>query len=134
MTEQSRVLDRFCRQLVGGLQDVVAKYVTLTVDSDGTLSIQPHRKVAAVELFVGTIVTWRGDGEIDRESMLHAARSVLSTVQDVVVEETGKPWPQAEGEGPNAMPLPHGEIVDDELRLWYGNAHRPATPLIRIRI
>lgn len=55
-----------------------------------------------------------------------AAWNVLNTLQDVIVEDTGEPWPDASGD---PLPLAETAVETGVLHLWYGGRDEPALAL-----
>jgi hypothetical protein len=60
----------------------------------------------------------------DGDDYSHAARSVLSTVQDLVSEELREPWPHKR-KRPREMALPGTVVRNGVLVLWYGDEDAP---------
>ncbi len=55
-------------------------------------------------------------GESDDENAIGIGVQALDGLQDFISEATGDPWP-----GISRQPIPHGEIRDSFLYLWYGD-------------
>ena len=55
-------------------------------------------------------------GDTDAENLIGIARQALDELQDYISEATHDPWP-----GTIAQPLPHAEIRNSMLHLWYGD-------------
>ena len=51
-----------------------------------------------------------------------AARAVLGHVQDVISQETGKPWPGSGSE----LPVPGAVVESGTLIAWFGDREAPA--------
>ena len=51
---------------------------------------------------------------------------MLSTLQDVIAEDTAEPWPDASGD---PLPMPETAVESGVLHLWYGDRDEPAVAL-----
>lgn len=74
------------------------------------------------------------DGNLE-DSLVHASHNILNHVQDEIIRDLEEGWPRAvtgvSGEIDSGKDLPDYEaaVVSGELRLWYGDARRPALRL-----
>jgi hypothetical protein len=68
------------------------------------------------------------------DEALDGAIASLGLIQQEVAEETGEPWPATTGPDYRGFPEPDGEIVRDDLRLWFGRRHEPALRLSPISL
>ena len=64
-------------------------------------------------------------GEPDREAVL--AFNVLSTIQDVIVRTSTRPWPPASD--PTYLPYPAAAIRQGLLVAWFGSEAQPTVAL-----
>ncbi len=69
--------------------------------------------------------------EVSRERFVEiAASNVLSTVQDVITEDSAQPWPATEA----GLPMPETEIEHGVLHMWFGVRTQPEFELEPISI
>ena len=66
------------------------------------------------------------DGRSIIERVETAARAILNSTQDVVMESTKEQWPL----GPTGVAYPHARVVGEQLHMWFGDE---ATPVLRMR-
>ena len=64
-------------------------------------------------------------GEHDREAVL--AFNVLSTIQDVIVRTSTRPWPPASD--PTDLPYPAATVREGLLVAWFGSEAQPTVAL-----
>jgi hypothetical protein len=104
-------------ELVVRLRDVVPEGFTVSASTSGSgveMSLsyveeiveQPHGS------FAGHVET--------------AAWNVLSSLQDLIAEETTEPWPDTNG---SSLPVPETAVESGVLRLWYGDRDAPVLAL-----
>jgi excisionase family DNA binding protein len=74
------------------------------------------------------------DGESLEERVCRAARHALDAPQDWIADETTEPWPARAGVLPGGFPAPNAEIVDEQVRLYYGDSGAPILELAPIRL
>jgi hypothetical protein len=60
-------------------------------------------------------------GESDAENIVGIGVQSLSELQDYISEAAHIPWP-----GVTSQPVPHGQIFNSYLQLWYGDLDNPA--------
>ncbi len=74
------------------------------------------------------------------DNLVHASLNFLTHAQDEIIRDLKEGWPRSvdakPGERDSARDLPEGEaaVVSGTLRLWYGDARRPALELPPIRL
>jgi hypothetical protein len=61
-----------------------------------------------------------------------SAKTVLGGVQAFVLHQLHRPWPEAEGIGPDDLPKPRAAVTQDFLRLWYEGDGQPVLELAPI--
>ncbi|MCC5947528.1 MAG: hypothetical protein JJT89_03640 [Nitriliruptoraceae bacterium] len=119
------------QRLADALVDAVAPALPdgfqarLDVENGGIAFERPG--VPHIRVGVGVQPLVEQPGEVDRR-LASACWSVLSAAQDLVAEGTGEPWP---GRG-TELPLPGVEVLEHEVRLWYGPRASPALVLAPI--
>ncbi len=76
-----------------------------------------------------TTGVWLAADMLLEEEVVDGAIASLNLVQQEVAEETTEPWPAASGRGYLGFPEPGGELVEDDLHLWFGPEEAPALRL-----
>lgn len=114
--------------LVSALEPVLPRgfEVSLEAEAGGIAIFKPGVPHAWVLVGVQPLIEQPGD---ERQLVEAACYSVLSTAQDFVAEFTGMPWPAGEKE----PPLPDVEVLDADVRLWYGRRQSPTLVVGPIR-
>lgn len=77
----------------------------------------------------GSSSYWLTSDTLSEEEALVGGTQSLHQIQQEIAEETAEPWPVHSGPGYRCFPEPDGEIVDDSLRLWFGNWTEPGLAL-----
>lgn len=92
---------------------------------------------ADVRMVLETVVNQAGTFE---ENLLVASESILSGVQDQIIRDLKEGWPRSVDGTPGGrdsgkdLPAEEAAVVRGTLRLWYGDARRPALELPPIRL
>jgi excisionase family DNA binding protein len=95
---------------------------------DGIVNVIDGDGLEAAGLDLTLILGDADDAAADR--VLGAAVNALDHLQTEIAEETAEPWPDHAGRGyRGGLPEPGGEIVGDELRLWFASADGRAVTL-----
>jgi hypothetical protein len=112
-------------ELVDRLRDVVPEGFTVFASTSGSgVEISPTEPP-----FSGTIsyveeIVEQPHGTFER-NVQTAAYNALSSLQDLVVDETAAPWPGAK----NELPVPETAVEGGLLHLWYGDRDEPVLAL-----
>ena len=73
------------------------------------------------------------DELVFEDELLDQARDTLDRLQTEIAHNTTEPWPARAGRGyRGGLPVPHAELVEDRLHLWFGPRDHPIlkfTPL-----
>lgn len=104
-------------ELAARMQAIVPAFVSVRADGDQVLVFVRGSLPSAVYLFDDP-----NRPLADLASTL--ACNVLSSVQDAISIETTEPWPLMASCGASQrreMALPHAEVRDGELHMWYGD-------------
>jgi hypothetical protein len=125
-------IDNVSRRIVEQLRHILPADVRVDADVSGVVRIRSANSQAVVEVFLASVTADAAYEQDYEQALLRAGRSLLSTVQDFVVEELGQPWPPAGRGTPGEMALPDATILDNALCLWYGDQNTPAVSMIRI--
>lgn len=106
--------------LVAALEPALPSGFQARVEAEagGIAFLRSDVPAAWVVVGVQTLLEQPGD---ERELLSLVCWSVLSTAQDFVAESTGEPWP---GSGKN-LPSPGVQVLDAQVRLWYGQRESP---------
>jgi hypothetical protein len=84
----------------------------------------------------GTGGDWLTADVLLDDEAVNGAVGCLNRVQQEVAEETTEPWPATSGPGYGGFSEPDGEVIDEDLRLWFWIAQcagAPAQPDIAAR-
>lgn len=90
-----------------------------------------------VRMVLGAVVNQAGTFE---ENLLVASEAILSGVQDRIIRDLKEGWPRSvdgrpgERDSGEDLPMWEAAVVSGTLRLWYGDARRPALELPPIRL
>jgi hypothetical protein len=106
------------------LAAIVPAEFTVNVQDEAVYVLSDRRNGAASDLALS--VTFGGSFA---ESVCAACERVLDCASDVIVEETTELWPARAG-----FPFGGAEIIDDAIRLWYGDRDQPYLELPAIPI
>ena len=90
-------------------------------------------------------VWWQLDGIVNQPGdfefyLLSASEGILSGVQDEIIRDLKEGWPRSvdgmpgERDSGEDLPVPGHAVVSGTLRLWYGDARRPALELPPINL
>jgi hypothetical protein len=125
------------RALARAVNEVVPEDVAVAAMPDGGIKIVAGEGVGWTE--VQPYGWW--DDEPARSPVEGFARAVLREVQNDTIEFSVRGgWPPADPARPDApqrardLPEPHAEVVDGELRCWFGRRDSPALVLPPIRL
>ncbi len=83
-------------------------------------------------MVLGAVVNQAGTSE---ENLLVASEAILSGVQDQIIRDLKEGWPRSvdgrpgERDSGEDLPMWEAAVVSETLRLWYGDARRPALEL-----
>jgi hypothetical protein len=75
---------------------------------------------------------WLTAGALMDQEVLESAVQSLHQIQQEIAEETAEPWPARSGRDYRGFPEPDGEIIGDQLRLWFGERDAPVLELALI--
>jgi hypothetical protein len=68
----------------------------------------------------GTTADWLTADVLLEEEAVQGAVGSLNLIQTEIAEETTEPWPATAGPSYQGFPEPDGEVVDEDLHLWFG--------------
>jgi hypothetical protein len=105
------------------LSEVMPLGYRAVVDGDLLLLISPDGGRA------GSSSYWLTSEALPEDEVLTCAVQSLHQIQQEIAEETTEPWPAPSGSDYKGFPEPDGELVGDQLRLWFGAADAPALAL-----
>ncbi len=77
----------------------------------------------------GSSAYWLTADVLLPDEALQGAVQSLHQIQQEIAEETTEPWPARAGPGSRSFPEPDGEIVLDDLHLWFGDKAAPVLEL-----
>lgn len=77
----------------------------------------------------GSSSYWLTSEALREDEVATCAVQSLSQIQQEVAEGTTEPWPARSGPDYSGFPEPDGELVGDQLRLWFGTVDAPALVL-----
>jgi hypothetical protein len=122
------------RRIMEQLRHILPTEIGVDADLSGVVRIRSTDSHAVVEVSVVSVTADAAYEQDYEEALLRAGRSLLSTIQDFVVEELGRPWPPAGRGTTGEMALPDAAILDNALCLWYGDQNAPAVSVIRVSL
>lgn len=96
----------------------------MRVDLDWLEVVGPRGPLAAGGAY------WLITDVLLEDEAVDGAVGSLHLVQQEIAEETTEPWPAASGLGYAGFPEPGGELVEDDLHLWFGLKD---SPVLRLR-
>lgn len=112
-----RELDALARAISKRLQAVVPE------------GASPSVGVVGVRYQLDVLINQAGSFE---DNLVMTSESILSHAQDEIVRDLKEGWPRAVNGTPGVrdsgkdLPEPDAAVVSGTLRLWYGNARKPA--------
>ena len=111
------------RAFLAQLSEVMPLGYRAVVDGDLLLLMGPDGGRA------GSSSYWLTREGLLAGEVLACAVQSLTQIQQEIAEETAEPWPAWSGPEYGGFPEPDGELVDDQLRLWFGAVDAPALAL-----
>jgi len=111
------------RAFLAQLSEVVPRGYRLVLDGDLLLLVRPDGGRA------GSSSDWLTREALLEDEVVSSAVQSLSQIQQEIAEETTEPWPARSGPDYRGFPGPDGELVGDQLRLWFGDVDAPALAL-----
>jgi hypothetical protein len=77
----------------------------------------------------GSSAYWLTSDALLEEEAISGATQTLHQIQQEIGEETTEPSPARAGHGYPGFPEPGAELVDSELRMWFGRRDNPVLEL-----
>ena len=114
-------------ELVDRLREVVPEGIAVAASTSGSgveISATAPPFVGGATCYVEDVVE-QPHGSFE-QNVDAAAWNVLSTLQDMIAEDTTEPWPDT---GRNPLPRPETAVESGVLRLWYGDRDEPVLTL-----
>ena len=108
------------RAFLAQLSEVMPLGYSTVLEGDLLLLMSPDGGRA------GSSSYWLTSEALREDEVLGCAVQSLSQIQQEIAEETTEPWPARSGPDYCAFPEPGGEVVGNELRLWFGAVDAPA--------
>ena len=119
-------------ELSGEALDVLARAISGRLQAVVPEGASPSVGVADIRYQLDVLVNQAGSFE---DNLVMTSESILSQAQDEVVRELKEGWPRAVDGIPGVrdfgkdLPEPNAAVISGTLRLWYGDARRPALEL-----
>jgi hypothetical protein len=111
------------RAFLAQLSEVMPPGYKAVVDGELLLLMSPDGGQA------GSSSYWLTSEALLEDEVLTCPVQNLSQIQQEIAEETTEPWPAPSGPDYKGSPEPDGELVGDQLRLWFGAVDAPALAL-----
>jgi len=113
--------DRFAEAIATRLNAVVPAGLSVRAEGSGVNLYDPAPWGAS---WAADFIT-RDDGHSVAERLASVAESIMSSIQDEVMESTHEPWPG----GPAGGALPDARVIGAQLHMWFGDEKNPVLRL-----
>ncbi len=115
MAHARAFLSELARVMPAGYRTVIDGEILWLISPDGGMA--------------GSSSYWLTSDVLTEEEALIGAVQSLHQIQQEIAEETTEPWPARAGADYPGFPEPHGELIGDDLLLWFGNRDAPVLAL-----
>lgn len=107
------------RSFLEQLAEVMPAGYQTTIDGEILWLIKPDSGRA------GSSSYWLTSEALGREEAVDCAIQSLHQIQQEIAEDTTEPWPAQTAAGYRGFPEPDGELVGEDLHLWFGDKTEP---------
>lgn len=109
-------IEELARHLPAGFAVEFDGYLLMAIGPDGPLA--------------GTTADWLTADVLLADEAVEGAVGSLNLIQTEFADETTEPWPSTAGLGYQGFPEPDGEVVGEDLHVWFGARD---APVLRLR-